>query len=261
MKSDWKKSLHGFFTERAATISGKPNLRDLCFVSGRDYRLWQDQSIYDDLIDNILSQAKLAPTNSVLEVGCAAGFLAYGIAPRVKSYVGVDVVKQAIVAAKKLELGNADFRVVNGVRLPFSLGEFDAAFCYDVFTNFPNISIGETIITEMLRVVKPGGHVLIGSVPDADLKIEFETRVAQVGNELNDRYGPVQSDFVVKQGLFQRLRNRFSNVEPSIGCYYFNKSDFISIAERLGVNVVFSDIHQLNPYKGLRFNAIFTKPI
>lgn len=260
MKLGWQRSLQEFFAERANAVIGVPTLGDLCFVSGRDQRLWQEKSIYKDLIDNILSLGRMTPCSSVLEIGCAAGFLAYGIAPKVGRYVGVDLAKPVIVAAKKLGLKNADFRVADGMQLPFPDGGFDAAFCYDVFTNFPDLSVGEPIIKEMLRVVKPGGYVLIGSIPDGDLRASYEKRVAEVAGELGKKYGPAQLQAPAKQGFLQLIKRRFSKVEPSIVCYYFTKADFISMAARLGADVTIADIHPLNPYKGYRFNAIFSRP-
>jgi ubiquinone/menaquinone biosynthesis C-methylase UbiE len=212
------------------------------------------------MIASILAQTVADGDSHLLEVGCASGFLALGLAPRIRRYLGVDVARRTVSAARKLDLANAEFRVAEGTRLPLTSHSMDAAICYDVFTNFPSFDIGEAIICEMLRVVRPGGRVLIGSIPDQARRLEYEKRVAEVAMELDLRYGPLPQvpQPSAPKGL-DRFRRWLSPVEPKIVCYYFNRDDFLRLGEKLGIPVEIVDIHPMNPYTGFRFNAIFTK--
>jgi len=256
----WKKSLEGFFSGRARDLGPNPSLADLCYVSGRDPRVWADIRDYDDLIDSIVEQLGLTERSKILEVGCASGFIAYGLAGRVAAYYGVDLAKPALGVARKLHLANAEFREADGARLPFPESYFDAVLCYDVFTNFPNWSVGEAIINEMVRVLRPGGRALAGSIPDQELKAEFEKKVAEVGAALYEQFGE-QPARVVRKTIWQPFVQRALNrPPPGITCYYFSRTQFVECAKRLGVEVTIRDIHLRNPYRGLRFNAVFRKP-
>lgn len=256
---NWQDSSRVFFDQRAAQVK-KLELSDLCYVSGREPRLWSDERLFADMIDSILDQSGASKKSSLLEVGCASGFLAWGLAPRVGQYLGLDVAPRAINIAKKLDLSGAEFRVADGTKLPVADNVFDAAICYDVFTNFPDFVIGEAIIREMLRVVKPGGRVLIGSIPDGGKREQYEQRVAQVMKDLDARYGPPpKAPGVPMLGILDLLRRWLKPVEPKIVCYYCNRDDFLRLGEKLGVSVELTDIHSMNPYVGFRFNAIFIK--
>ena len=256
----WKKSLEGFFSDRARDLGPSPSLADLCYVSGRDPRVWADSKDYDDLIDSIVDQLGLTARSKILEVGCASGFIAYGIAARVASYTGVDLAKPALAVARKLQLANAEFRAADGAQLSFADNSFDAVFCYDVFTNFPEWTIGESIISEMIRVVRPGGSVLVGSTPDEDQREAFEKKVEDVQTALREKYG----DVPVRKVRESVWRNLFARVMrppvPTVSCYYFSRDKFRECAGKLGVTVDILDVHRRNPYRGLRFNARFTKP-
>jgi ubiquinone/menaquinone biosynthesis C-methylase UbiE len=263
----WKPSLRAFFDTRADEVSRTPSLRELCFVAGREPRLWSDRELYQDMIDSIIELCAVDRSSSVLEVGCAAGFLALGVAPRVGTYQGVDLSAGTIRVARRLGLANAKFSVGDGNSLRFGAGTFDAALCYDVFTNFPDFSFGAPLIREMFRVVRPGGKVLIGSIPDRAVKPEFEKRVQQVLRDLDQRYGPVGPDPRREPAgpltrFWQRIArtNNKQTSEPAILCYYFDRTDFIELARELGASVNVTDIHSKNPYASFRFNVVYNKP-
>ena len=250
----WRDSLELFFSRRAAAVSSRPTLEDLCHISGREPRLWTQPELVDDLAASIVAQLGADAESSMLEVGCASGFIARAVAPRVKRYVGVDLSAEALEVARRLGLGNAEFRQSDGARLPFAEATFDTAFCYDVFTNFPRFSDGTGMIAEMVRVARPGGRVLVGSIPDAARQVEYERRVAQVTSELEQRFGAAPA-----RPEDPRADPR-TGVTPGIVCYYFRREDFVALAARLGVQAQLADIHELNPYRGYRFNVIYRKP-
>ena len=268
----WKAELEAFFDTRGITVSRVPTIDELCFVAGRDPRLWRDQALLEDLQSDIVGHLKTGPQSRVLEVGCAGGFLARLVAPTVGSFTGIDLADGAVMAARKLQLANATFIVADGEKLAFPTGSFDAAFCYDVFSNFPTFDDGASLIVEMLRVVKPGGHVLVGSIPDAATRDGYPGRVTEVAAELQQRHGPVPpppvsavKGLATRHGLLDRLRGRpaqpsaLATAVPRIVNYDFERRDFKNLASKLGVNVEICDVHRLNPYRGYRFNAIFMR--
>jgi SAM-dependent methyltransferase len=263
----WKGSLQSFFDERARSVSSRPGFDELCFVSGRDPRLWQDDGLYEDLIASIVDAIGADRTSSVAEVGCAAGFLAYGVAPRVGLYKGIDLAANALAAARRLGLSNASFLHGDAHRLPLPDASIDAVFCYDVVTNFPTFADYSGLIAEMLRVVRPGGRVLVGSVPDRAVQADYERRVHEFAKELELRFGPAPASPVPPaQSWFGRLLSRLGPgskspaAPPAISCFYFDRADFEAFAKRHGVTLSITDIHARNPYAGCRFNAIFRRP-
>ncbi len=261
----WKGSLQSFFDERGRAISRRPGFEELCFVSGRDPRLWSDRTLYDDLIASIIDALGGEAGASVVEVGCAAGFLAYGVAPRVRRYQGIDLAANALAAARRLALPNANFLQGDAHTLPLPDASVDAAFCYDVVTNFPTFADYSGLIVEMLRVVRPGGPVLVGSVPDRAAQVGYEARVQEFARELERRYGPTRPSLPAPppswlERLSSMLGMKHEAPSPMISCYYFDRADFEAFAAEHGLELTITDIHAKNPYAGYRFNAIFRRP-
>lgn len=285
--SDWLASLSAFFDQRGTAIADAPTLDDLCYIAGRDPRVWRDEQIRRDLTDSILSLTKAGETSSVLEVGCAAGFLAYLVTPRVRQFTGVDLAAGALTVACRLGLANAEFRQADGGVLPFPDASFDAAFCYDVFTNFPSIEDGVPLIGEMLRVVRPGGRVLVGNVPDRLRAADLPARVLEVAAELEARHGPYvprpipEPEAITvpapaaaprKVGFWARLfggpeaapqpaapQPPEPKVTPAIVTYDFLRDDFLAAGEKLRAKVELAEVHEKNPYRGFRFNVAFSR--
>lgn len=257
----WKEAARLFFAERASSVPGAPSLEDLCFVSGRDPRVWRDPALYAEMIDSIVEQAALGPGHRVLEVGCASGFLARGLAPRCREYVGVDIAADTLQVARRLGLENASFRAEDASRLSFEDASFDRALSYDVFTNFPDMDVARAVVREMWRVVRPGGRVLVGSLPDREKAEEAAARAAALGEELERRFGPAPvASAPGADGVLSRWLRRLRRVEPGIVCYDFTRADFERLGEALGAETRILEIHAGNPYRGCRFNAVFVKP-
>ncbi|MCC8980658.1 class I SAM-dependent methyltransferase [Bradyrhizobium acaciae] len=271
----WRERLEAFFELRASSIDEKPTLDDLCYIAGRNPRLWADGRLLDDLRQDMLGLMNVDGAASVLEVGCAAGFLANVVAPSVNEYVGVDLAEAPLAVARRLQLKNASFERASGERLHFSDQQFDAAFCYDVFSNFPSFAAGEPIIAEMLRVVKPHGRVLIGSIPDRERAEELQVIARNLTTKFEQEFGPEAEraplgtirKYEQRSGAAAKIASLLGlsklsapipvEIKPEIVSYYFDRKDFIALGRRLGVETRIVDIHPLNPYFGTRFNAVF----
>ena len=263
--ADWKLRLERFFYDRAAVIEGIPSLFDHCMVSAKDPRISARPDLHADVIDSIMSALAAHAGSNVLEVGCASGYIACGIAPRVGRYTGIDLAAAPLEVARKMKLANAVFRQGDGGALPYADGSFDAAFAYDVYTNFPTFEDGVPLIRDMLRVVRPGGRVLIGSVTNKKKAADFEARVREVAARLEAEQGPVPLPPPPSYGLRDRLRDLWLRrsppaAAPEIIVYYFDPDDFGRFAKDAGVGLSISDVHKLNPYFGFRYNVVLTKP-
>jgi SAM-dependent methyltransferase len=256
----WRDDLSAFFESRSWDIRGR-RLSDaeLCWVSGREPRLWADPTRYADLVTSVVADLDLRPDQRLLEMGCAAGFLARGLAGRVRRYVGLDLSGAAVRVARSLGLDGALFVQADGTALPFRAAGFDRVIAYDVFTNFADWVTAEAVVVAMMRVVRPGGRVMVGSLGDEATREEFERVALDVGRDLDARYGPVPAP--PSPGLRVRWW-RWWRPQPTgrVVCYFFKRRDFLDLGARLGVETRITELHARNPYRGYRFNVIYTKP-
>ena len=226
-----------------------------CYVSGRDPRIWGNEDRYNDLIESIISLTSTGPSSSLLEVGCATGFLTVGLAGKLHEYVGVDIAPEAVRVAKSLRIENCSFDVSDGDDLPFPDNRFDASILYDVVTNFPTLSEIAPIIKEMDRVTRVGGVVLIGSIPNE----HFQDEDRKTALDLDSLLSSIPFDATTsRRSARKTFRRRWlRRVEPGIVGYYFRPEDFESLGTDLGLHTRIEPIHGLNPYVRSRFNVVY----
>lgn len=110
----------------------------------------------------------------VLEVGCGAGGAARFLAECVDwsaMVVGTDPSRLAVAEAARLTRPNGRqrqidpvFLTMDGRQMGFANGAFDGVFCTRVLIHAPEPKV---ILTEMVRVLRPGGRILLVE-PDRD---------------------------------------------------------------------------------------------
>lgn len=101
---------------------------------------------------------------SVLDVGCAGGFMSEAIAERGAKVTGIDPAEQAIAAARThAQRRGLDVRYDTGVGedLPYDDGRFDAVVCVDVLEHVQDLN---QVVLEIGRVLKPGGTFLFDTI-------------------------------------------------------------------------------------------------
>lgn len=104
---------------------------------------------------------------TVLDVGCGAGGKAlYYASQGAKKVIGIDVVEkyrgEALALAESLGIQNFEFHTYNAARTPFGAHTFDAAMMNDVMEH---VSEPEAVLSEMYRILKPGGRLYINFPP------------------------------------------------------------------------------------------------
>ena len=100
------------------------------------------------------------PRGRVLDVGCGPGHLAQALFDRGIDVWGVDATPAMIEACRGRFAPRpaAHFTVGDAARLAFSDGAFEAAICLGVMDYIPVL---EAAVRELIRVVRPGGSVLV----------------------------------------------------------------------------------------------------
>lgn len=94
---------------------------------------------------------------SVLDLGCAGGFMAEALSDRGADVTGIDPAEAAVKSAQahaKAHDHTIRYDVGVGEELPYVSGSFDAVVCVDVLEHVTDVS---RVLAEVARVLKPGG--------------------------------------------------------------------------------------------------------
>lgn len=100
---------------------------------------------------------------STLEVGCGTGRFCSFLSKQGYEVVGVDPSEHMIkLAFKKCkELSNVSFKVEEGAKLSSNDNTYDFVFSIRVTNKTESIDYALSLVREMIRVTKPGCHVLV----------------------------------------------------------------------------------------------------
>jgi SAM-dependent methyltransferase len=121
------------------------------------------------------SQLRLSPGSKLLDLGSPKDLAAFLARYRGHEVVATDILPQAIELSRRLAVaqgidgtgpGKVHSEVQDGRALPYSDHTFDAAFSVSVVEHIPDDG-DSAAVTELVRVVKPGGTIVV-TVPFAE---------------------------------------------------------------------------------------------
>ncbi len=113
----------------------------------------------------------------VLDVACGAAHASEVAAPHVRQVVGIDLTPALLaIGADRLRSAGIDNVLLqegHAAALPFVDASFDLVFCRTALHHFPD---PERCITEMARVCRPGGRVVLSDMiaPSAEVREAFD---------------------------------------------------------------------------------------
>lgn len=115
----------------------------------------------------ILKSLSLGKGRRVLDVGCGTGIFTRLLAQKGINVTGVDESEKMLSIAKsKPELADVGFINANAEHLPFPDAHFDRVLCAFMIEFACNPL---KVITEMIRVLKPGGIMVIATLNSAGI--------------------------------------------------------------------------------------------
>ena len=101
----------------------------------------------------------LPRVGSVLDLGCADGYVTWYLRNRAWTIVGFDLDVTGVRAAKA-KVGGAHFVAGSAEALPFAPASFDAVLMLDVLEH---VGDDRRSIDEIVRVLRPGGYLILST--------------------------------------------------------------------------------------------------
>ncbi|MBW4619344.1 MAG: amino acid adenylation domain-containing protein [Cyanosarcina radialis HA8281-LM2] len=132
----------------------------------------------DRTVDRILS----FQPERILEIGCGTGLLLFRLVDCCDHYVGTDIAEEAIrYIEDNLDDSNRDRVSLHCCAADnlagIETGAFDTVVINSVIQYFPDMDYLVKVLTEIARVVKPGGRIFVGDVRSLPLMKAFHTSV------------------------------------------------------------------------------------
>lgn len=97
----------------------------------------------------------------VLDLGCGEGRFCRMLAARGAATVGLDLVRDMVIAARERDSGSGLYVQGSGDKLPFGEAAFDLVVSYLTLIDITDF---RSAIVESARVLKPGGHLLLANL-------------------------------------------------------------------------------------------------
>jgi ubiquinone/menaquinone biosynthesis C-methylase UbiE len=119
----------------------------------------------------ILQTVGVRPDDTVLDVACGPGLMAFEFAAIARNVTGIDLTPAMIERAKALQVSrgqtNISWLVGDVARLPFNDATFPLVFTRYSFHHFLEPAV---VLAEMVRVCSPGGRVVVVDVFTSSLE-------------------------------------------------------------------------------------------
>lgn len=136
------------------------------------------------LRDATVAMSPLVEGASVLDIGCGTGELVAAYAEVGASVAGVDLSDGMLAIARERLGGAADLRSADATELPFPDNRFDLVTASLILHELTS-PVQQGVVAEMVRVTRPGGHLLIADFRIGPLRVKG--RLLRVFSTLAER--------------------------------------------------------------------------
>ena len=123
---------------------------------------------------NMFHEALKRPDGLIFDAGCGTGWVAQCLRPKgYTSIDGADFSPEMLAQAAELNIYQNLWEMNFKKPLPLADTTYDGAICIGVYSS----TIGDLFLTELIRVVKPGGMIAMSCRPlyyDSDLHLQIE---------------------------------------------------------------------------------------
>lgn len=232
-KDIWKKK------GNTATNCDQFSLQELIAIDGFDSKAGLIMAPdWLEYVSHVKSRLNICPGQRLLEVGCGAGAFLLPFAVEGVNVCGIDYSEELIDIAKSA-VPRGLFKLADANSIPFDNNVFDSVVSNAVFFYFPTYSYAEQSLSEIKRVLKPGGTAAILDVSDLELK--------DIAEELREREIGVDN--------YNRLY-----IAPGLSHLYFSRQWFEHFGLSNGLTVLIED-QCISGYQNssYRFNVFLTK--
>jgi ubiquinone/menaquinone biosynthesis C-methylase UbiE len=155
------------------------------------------QATDESAFERLVTFARARSEDRVLDVACGPAFLTMVFAAHCAEAVGFDATDKFLLLAqeeaRRRDLGNVTFRHGDAEKLPFGDEEFDLVICRAVFHHLLHPAY---VLSEMKRVAKPGGRILV-----VDMLTSEEPAQAEYHNRMERLCDPSHTRALPKSEL------------------------------------------------------------
>ena len=116
-------------------------------------------------VRGLMDQHSVSLGQRVLDFGCGVGRLSKALSEHAPKVVGVDIAGSMLDIAREInpDRERTEFLQIDGRHLPFEDDSFDSAISLTVLQHSPP-QVQIAALTELVRVVRPGGLVIVQAV-------------------------------------------------------------------------------------------------
>jgi ubiquinone/menaquinone biosynthesis C-methylase UbiE len=154
-----------------------------------------------DAMQILIELSQACQNDSVLDVACGPGMVACEFAKHAGRVTGIDItpsmIEQAEKRQKELNLENLTWAVGDAVPLPYADNSFSLVITR---YSFHHLLAPENALSEMIRVCRPGGRVMVADVAMESSKAESYDRL-EIMRDPSHTHALTHEEFAA---LFQR---------------------------------------------------------
>ncbi len=194
--------------------------------------------ISDQLIPALLDAAKPAPGMVVLDLCCGHGNAADALVQAGATVAGLDF-SAAMLARARRRVPKATFVEGDARSLPFEDNHFDAVVCNVGFGHLPD---PDAVLSEIARVLRPGGTAALTSWREAELSPTFQIVFSAVKEHGDPTLAPPAPEFhlfsrrpaaMAALGAAGFVNPEFSDIDAAFR--FTNPGQFAEVFERASV--------------------------